>query len=349
MAVWRNLVRLQAVFGMQIGKNADKGLFGRLFPLQYREGGLVMGRHAYLMFLVLCLGGAMLACIPGGDGTDNSQAATADALRTQVATGPTAEVADTPAPAGATDESDETTDDGTEAQPTEDPSTDLMIAQENATAVSEASTATAVARNMSAEEATVQAQATLDPVLAELATFGVDPAGGRLAWVHPPVTIDASGYMTYEYDIDFITPAQDFVLVSDITWNTQFGSTGCGYAMHSDADGKAGNRHLAIATRFANGEVIFVNQIDGNLIRDDIQRLNPNGIDPLFEWQNDLTNRIAVVARGNIYSVFTNGSYLGDFVAEAGGLERGFVAFVALNESGFTHCEFTNAWLWLIE
>ena len=32
------------------------------------------------------------------------------------------------------------------------------------------------------------------PILAELPQYGVQPTEGKLGWVHPPVSLDASGY-----------------------------------------------------------------------------------------------------------------------------------------------------------
>jgi hypothetical protein len=115
-----------------------------------------------------------------------------------------------------------------------------------------------------------------------------------------------------------------------------------------DGDVEAGDRYFAIATRGGSGRVLFGVQLDGNLVLDDSEDIFANGIDPLFEWQNDTTNRMVVIGRGNTFSIYTNGTHLGDFTPESAFFERGFVAFVALNESGTTTCTFTNAYLWLI-
>ena len=63
--------------------------------------------------------------------------------------------------------------------------------------------------------------------------------------------------------------------------------------------------------------------------------------------QNDTTNRLAVVGSGPTISVYTNGVQIGSFDASA--YEKGFVAMVALSESGRTVCEFDNTWLWVIQ
>ena len=188
------------------------------------------------------------------------------------------------------------------------------------------------------------------PILAELPTYGVDPSAGRVAWIHPPVTIQASGFMSYTYaNQNIATVARDFVLTSDITWNTRFGTAGCGYVLRSDGDqeGKY-DQYIALLIRGGSGELFFSIIQDGKLLRNEITNINANRFDRQFEWQNDTTNRFAVVARGNTFSFYSNGTFLGD-VTPSVAYERGFVAFVGLNESGTTTCQYTNAWLWLIE
>jgi hypothetical protein len=35
-------------------------------------------------------------------------------------------------------------------------------------------------------------------------------------------------------------------------------------------------------------------------------------IDPAFDWQNNATNRLTVVGRGNRFSIYTNGTFIGE-------------------------------------
>ena len=85
--------------------------------------------------------------------------------------------------------------------------------------------------------ATVTAMA---PVVAELPLYGVDPADGYVAWLHQPVTLDLSGFGQTGFANDYpqITAA-DFVMASDITWNTKNSISGCGFMFRSNGDQKA--------------------------------------------------------------------------------------------------------------
>ncbi len=241
------------------------------------------------------------------------------------------------------------------------------------------------------------------PILSELPKYGVDPDRGRPGWIHPPVTIQAEGYLQYDYANQFIgVVAEDFVVSADVTWNTQFGSAGCGFVLRSDGNEEAFNQYIVTMTRGGSGRVIFATMANGEIVN--AKDIFAFGLDPDFEWQNDTTNRLTVVGRGPIMQIYTNDTLISEFdvndppqppyipppppnpadpndpvqvaAYEAAKAEydnivgqinaqyqrslaefeatdvqfdKGFIAMVALNESGTTTCQFNNAWLWLIE
>jgi hypothetical protein len=167
-----------------------------------------------------------------------------------------------------------------------------------------------------------------------------------LAWIHPPVTLDIDGYQASDYaNQNAATVAADFVMASDITWNTSTGVSGCGFALRSDGNEEALNQFMVIASRAGNGTIFFFEQASGSDLRQ--ENIATGGIDDNFGWQNDTTNRLAVVGSGPTINVYTNGVLIGSFDASA--YEKGFVAMVALSESGRTVCEFDNTWLWVLK
>lgn len=210
--------------------------------------------------------------------------------------------------------------------------------------------ATAAAVEATAEAVSAEAtEVAISPILAELPNYGVDPANGEVAWIHPPVTIEATGYMTYTYaNRRIATVAEDFVVSADITWNTRFGTTGCGFVLRSDGNEDGYNQYIVLATRAGNGEVLFTIMEDGDVKTNEITEIFAGSLDPAFDWRNDTTNNMTIVARGNTFEIYTNGTKL-DEVTPSVAFERGFIAFVALNESGTTTCHYDNAWLWLID
>ncbi len=288
-----------------------------------------MKQKSQISLALFALLAAVLAC--GVPGTDPQPNETVQALTDSINQTATAAAAptNTPAPEG-------------------DAQAAVVTAQAQATEISVAATST---RNLQATEQAIEAANTaqaFQPIQQELQALGVDTNAGRLAWTHDPMTLFAEGYLQYEADVQFVTVATDFAVAVDITWNTQFGSTGCGVVVRDNGDEEAGDRYLIVATRGGNGRVITGVQLDGNLVTDESVDIYANGIDPLFAQQNDTTNRLIVIGRGNTFSIYTNGTYLGDFTPQTAFFERGFVAFVALNESGTTTCTFENAYLWLI-
>lgn len=310
---------------------------GEMMPV---HGGMARRVLALALAVVAGLGLLLVAC-GGADAGEANQAATATALAARLG--------------GGGGEGGETAVSSTDSTATDNATSTPLPPSENLQAVQ----ATATARALEAEAAQAAAAdaananiaataAAEEPIRAELATYGVDPSVGRLGWIHPPELLDVEGYMGYTYTNRFLaTVARDFVISADITWNTQFGTTGCGFVLRTDGNEESLNQYMVIATRGAQGHVGFVTMIDGEVDLDQSQDIYANGIDPLFEWENDTTNKIAVVGRGGTFTIYTNGTEIGQITPETV-YEKGFVAFVALNESGYTRCQYDNAWLWLL-
>ncbi len=286
----------------------------------------------------------------------------------------------------------------------EDTSTnDLATAQAEATALSQEIFATQTAQLADRDEFQLATATVAAPILAELPQYGLDTDSGHAGWVHNPLTLELSGYHDYTYGNDYMNiTAGDFVLAADITWDTQYGGSGCGFMFRSNGDQNNPNQYMVIATRFANGRVIFSALADGEL--SNIHDFYPKDQDRSFDWQNGTTNRLAVVARGNMVEIYTNGVKIGevdttqppgqpvlpaapnppadqtdqsalksyqaqlkehqDIAQQASSnyqtalannktrqavFEDGFLAMIALSESGHTVCNFDKAWLWLLE
>jgi hypothetical protein len=231
------------------------------------------------------------------------------------------------------------------------PAQDDAVAAAGATATAriqeiQATSAAAAAANAASEAATAEA---LIPILQEVANYGVDPVGGRLAWQHPPISLEVTDFEDAASRNQFIlTPAEDFVLVSDITWNSRYAESGCGYIVRSDGEEENSNQYFVGLTRGAEGHVLFGEQVNGKVEQDEVTDIYAGGIDPRFEWQNDTTNRLAIIGQGQEFTIFSNGTRLGKIIAKAG-FDEGFVSFVAVNRSGGIKCDFNNAWLWKME
>ena len=288
------------------------------------------------------------------------------------------------------------------AQQTVDPQEQLGTAQALATVTARAIQATEAALSGLSPEA-VAATATAEaPMLAELPAYGIDPAQGKPGWVHPPVDLEITGYMQTASANDFgSTVVRDFVLASDITLDTQYGTSGCGFVLRSDGDKEEPNQYMLLLSRVTSGRLEFMTFAEG--MPAGMRDIYPRTFDPSFSAAQGSTNRIVVVALGPVFTLYSNGHKLGEirvdqaptmpdlpqppstpidsadpaaaaeyakqmqaygeqvgkiqatFQPMLGALqshetnfERGFVAMVALSESGVTRCHFDNTWLWLV-
>lgn len=233
------------------------------------------------------------ACSPGGG--DDSRQATVDALAKRV------EQTATAAAVEKTKESADSTP-TTFLKPTVVPKTTLVVQEQAATqaAVSQ--------QDLEAQKVTADAER---PVLAEVRFFDVDPDKGRVGWVHEPFTLQTQGQNGFAARNDFAgVVAADFVISADITWNTKWGDSGCGFAVRADGNQNKPSQYIFVMTRFANGHVGFLVISEGELVNG--ADLYPRTEDDRFSAANDSTNQLTIVGRGNKFQVWTNGVLVGE-------------------------------------
>ena len=179
---------------------------------------------------------------------------------------------------------------------------ELSTAFAKATALSQTTTAQALL-----DKASYPATATaIFPVLEELRHYGVSPLDGDVAWLHRPVTITLKGSYQYGYANDHpqIT-ARDFVLAADITWNTKLSLAGCGFIFRSDGNKAGPNQLMVFISRSAEGTAIYSAMVAGKIIN--YQEYYPWTKDTSFNWQNNSTNRLVIIARDKLVDIYTNG------------------------------------------
>lgn len=187
----------------------------------------------------------------------------------------------------------------------------VATAQVEATEQSIANVATQTAEAIIDEEGAAATAQVVEPIRTELPKYGVDPNQGELAWIHPPEVLELEGYQQFDYANQFLgTVAKDFVVSADITWNTDFGTSGCGFVLRSDGDQEAPNQYMSLATRGSSGHVIFATVVDGEIVTG--RDIYAYGLDPNFDWRNDTTNRLTIVGQGNEFFVYTNDTLIGE-------------------------------------
>jgi hypothetical protein len=190
-------------------------------------------------------------------------------------------------------------------------SDDLATAVVEATAKSQTIYATQTARAALNDSSRLATATVIAPVVAELPRYGVDPGQGYVAWLHAPARISLQGYQQMDFANDYpqIT-AGDFVMASDIQWNTKNSISGCGFMFRSNGDANDPSQYMVVISRFASGHAAFTALVDGEIAN--MRDFFPKSEDRSFSWQNDATNRLAVVAKGPLVSIYTNGVKIGE-------------------------------------
>ncbi len=189
-------------------------------------------------------------------------------------------------------------------------SNQLATAIAKATAGSAIIYSTETARASLNDESRMATATVIAPVVAELPRYGIEPGQGQVAWIHKPVTIDLNGYQQSGYANDFPqVTAKDFVMAADVTWYTYNSLSACGFMFRSDGNRNKPNQYMVMITRFATGYLAFTATVNGEM--SNIRTFYPSQQDKSFTWLNNATNRLAVVARGNLIDVYTNGVLVG--------------------------------------
>jgi hypothetical protein len=191
-----------------------------------------------------------------------------------------------------------------------EPQSAQATAEIKATNVAQAQVSTLSAQGEAETEAFKATREAERPVKAELRRYGVDSDKGRVAWIHPPVTLTAEGREASATDNNFPgVIAADFVISADITWDTR-GDSGCGFVVRSDGDRDKGNSYLIGLTRFANGHVAFAINANGEMVA--AHDFYPKQFDSKFVSQNLATNQLTVVGRGYDFQIYTNGTLIAE-------------------------------------
>jgi hypothetical protein len=266
----------------------------------------MMGRkHVFcpLFLATLAFTALMSACAPAGPSVD--QKATVSVLSTRISATATAAAAADSGPATS----------GTEPTPGSTPAASQGTASTKATEPVLNQQVTQTVESAQASQANQATREAERPILAELPMYGVDTNKGKVAWIQGPLTLEAEGYNAFKADNKFPgTVVKDFVISSNITWNTKYGDSGCGFVIRTDGDDNKPSQYLIAMTRFANGHIGFAVISKGEIVNG--TDLYPKQEDNHFNAQNDATNELTIVGRGTKFQIYTNRVLIGEVDAD---------------------------------
>jgi hypothetical protein len=172
---------------------------------------------------------------------------------------------------------------------------------------------------------------------------GLVATDGHIEWIDPdPYTLKVGSYGENQVSRLGVPSQKDFVLHTEITWNSSSGLAGCGIIFRADEDIQKGGQYAFVLMRLEfeplwGIEYYKMGRFERSLTG---QLLSSSAI----KDEALSTNKITLVAQGNEFTPYINGNKLQTVTNDA--QPEGILAFHAWQESGDTTCKFSNSWLW---
>lgn len=171
---------------------------------------------------------------------------------------------------------------------------------------------------------------------------------GHLAWQQTePVTINMSGP---QKDAGILQPIAEnsdpanFIFKSNVKWNAS-GLLICGLTFRSDPDIEKGKQYQFFFYRLSGLPAYKIDVYENGGFKNTISDVKySDGIDS----ENDAANEFVLVARDDQFTVYINGREQGQFYDSSRQREKGFLAFLAWQDSGKGSCTFEDSWLWVM-
>lgn len=184
-------------------------------------------------------------------------------------------------------------------------------------------------------------------VAKDLEKYEVDPAAGHVVWAgEKAVDLEVTDYLgDKNYWLDEVGEVKDFVVQSEVTWDTSGALSLCGITFRSESDRQMGkqNRFFMMRLQYDPGWTIwrwqygqFQYHVGGGW----------RGSGSIHDENGD-TNLVGLVAKGKDIFVYINHdkqAWIEDLQ-----LTQGEIALSADQESGKTHCTFENTWVWAFD
>jgi len=186
-----------------------------------------------------------------------------------------------------------------------------------------------------------------EAIAAELSLYGLNPMAGDLIWFVPELLLDGEGVQQLQpQDLPVAMPMQDFALAADIVMGTE--STSCGFGLRAADLAQLADQYLLLIDPARPGQLAFQTWQNGVLAPNESEGIliaDPTVFDSQFNLTPGTVNRLAVVAIGQTFSVYSNGLLVAEFVPVTK-LASGMATLSGTSEVGTTMCQFSDAWLW---
>lgn len=197
-------------------------------------------------------------------------------------------------------------------------------------------------------EATQAAEAALAEIGKELELVGLSTDAGYLLWAQDePVEIPLDSFNESVYDPFAGNPiASDFVMKSDVTWESTGGLAICGFFFRSEKNFKEGKQYKYQMLRLSGLPAWAISYFQYGDVQKDVSQLRTNGA---INQDQGSTNKIVLIAEGEKFTLYINDIRAGSFYDYSKSMLDGQFAYLAFQESGKTTCTFNNTWVWALK
>jgi len=181
----------------------------------------------------------------------------------------------------------------------------------------------------------------------ELQKIGLSTKEGHLGWSSDaPISLTAEGYLGIENQlIGQNLTASDFVIKTDITWESQGGLAGCGVLFRSAPNLDKGAQYQFLTIRLSGYPGWDIEMWDTGkyqyTLGKEVQQSKS------INQENGGTNTYMLYVKDKAFTVFINGQKTKTLSDSK--LTNGVLAFHVFQDSGRTTCTFNNAWVWVLK
>jgi hypothetical protein len=219
--------------------------------------------------------------------------------------------------------------------------TDTPTPQPTATSTPNRAATRAAQATQAVEEAMALIQEDLDRIDEPLPP-------GSLGWLQEQSeSIDMDGgkqwmFLPIAEDLE----ANDFILKSNITWESTGGLAACGFFFRSEPNIENGEQYLYEMVRLSGLPAWNITLMEYGGVKKDITKMRTAGA---IDQGQGATNEIILFARDGEFTLYINDERIGKFFDYTEARSEGYFAFDGWQESGATKCTFDDTWIWLID
>ena len=197
-------------------------------------------------------------------------------------------------------------------------------------------------------QATQAAEAVMAEIGKELEAIGMSTDTGYLGWVQEePVDISISSYDEFFYtEFAENLSASDFVLKTDVTWESKGGLAVCGFIFRSEPNMDMGAQYVFEMIRLSGLPGWDIIYLKFDQFQKNVTGMLTSGA---IDQDNGALNKIILIAEGEKFTLYVNDQRVGSYYDYGKSRMDGYFAFTAWQQSGETTCSYDNSWVWMLK